>query len=471
MIDPASRALSASPPRRHGIRAAFLLASILVTPPLMAQAPATSLTLYNDGRVLVRRLVSLDLKKGESTQLVPLGEVDPATLFTLDSGVTLLGSRYDAAVDESRALARAIGRTITFQVGKEVVSAEVLGVNPERYRMTDGTVSFQRPGTPRFPAELVSLQPTLALTLGSDRARKDLRLGYFTQGGGWGASYQVILGGATARITGAAVVNGGPLRVEEAELQLLAGQVSVAAPQQDRYRLEGRMVGNAAAAMEAKMGEQKVGEFHLYTLPGRVSLEPGVITTVALFPAADAKTTKTYQVHGQIPWWGGLEQNGSEAEEPVNVVYTVVRVRKTDFGDRPIPAGVVRIFEPDSDGRLQLVGEAATDHTPAGEDLRLNAGTAFDLTAKRIQTTYTTRRDTTVAGVNRTIATADYKVTLTNAGTDPATVEVLEERGGEWSVVSSSIKAEKLSSTRTRFRVLVPAAGKATLTYRVRVIW
>ncbi|MDZ4865502.1 MAG: hypothetical protein SGJ01_18975 [Gemmatimonadota bacterium] len=450
---------------------AFLLPALLATTPLMAQAPATSLTLYNDGRVLVRRLVSLDLKKGESTQLVALGEVDPATLFTLDSGVTLLGTRYDAAVDESRALNRAIGRTLTFQVGKEIVSAEVLGVNPERYRLTDGTITFQRPGSPRFPAELVSLQPTLSLSLAADRARKELRLGYFTQGGGWGASYQVILGGATARITGAAVVNGGPLRVEDAELQLLAGQVSVAAPERDRYRLEGRMVANAAMAMDAKMGEQKVGEFHLYTLPGRVSLEPGVITTVALFPAADAKTTKTYQVHGRIPWWGGLDQNGDEAEEPVNVVYTVLRARKTDFGDRPIPAGVVRLFEPDSAGRLQLVGEAATDHTPAGEDLRLNAGTAFDLTAKRIQTTYSTRRDTTVAGVNRTIATADYKVTLTNAGSEPAAVEVLEERGGEWSVVSSSIKAEKLSSTRTRFRVLVPAAGKATLTYRVRVIW
>ena len=450
---------------------AFLLPALLATTPLMAQAPATSLTLYNDGRVLVRRLVSLDLKKGESTQPVPLGEVDPATLFTLDSGVTLLGTRYDAAVDESRALNRAIGRTLTFQVGKEIVSAEVLGVNPERYRLTDGTITFQRPGSPRFPAELVSLQPTLSLSLAADRARKELRLGYFAQGGGWGASYQVILGGATARITGAAVVNGGPLRVEEAELQLLAGQVSVAAPERDRYRLEGRMVANAAMSMDAKMGEQKVGEFHLYTLPGRVTLEPGVITTVALFPAADAKTTKTYQVHGQIPWWGGLDQNGSEAEEPVNVVYTVLRARKTDFGDRPIPAGVVRLFEADGAGRLQLVGEAATDHTPAGEELRLNAGTAFDLTAKRIQTTYTTRRDTTVAGVNRTIATADYKVTLTNAGTEPATVEVLEERGGEWSMVSSSIKAEKLSSTRTRFRVLVPAAGKATLTYRVRVIW
>jgi hypothetical protein len=48
---------------------------------------------------------------------------------------------------------------------------------------------------------------------------------------------------------------------------------------------------------------------------------------------------------------------------------------------------------------------------------------------------------------------------------------VIENRGGEWTVVSSSIKGEKLSSTRTVFRVPVPARGKATLTYRVRVIW
>ena len=51
------------------------------------------------------------------------------------------------------------------------------------------------------------------------------------------------------------------------------------------------------------------------------------------------------------------------------------------------------------------------------------------------------------------------------------TVEVLEERGGEWSVLSSSLPAEKLSSTRTRFRVSVPPKGEATLSYRVRVVW
>ena len=130
----------------------------------------------------------------------------------------------------------------------------------------------------------------------------------------------------------------------------------------------------------------------------------------------------------------------------------------------------MRLFQPDSGGRPQLVGEAAMDHTPAGEDVRLAAGTAFDLTARRVQTTYNTRRDSTKAGW-RTIATADYRVTITNATDSATTVDVREERNGEWSVLSSSVPAEKLSSTITRVRVKVPARGDGTVTYRVRVVW
>jgi hypothetical protein len=60
---------------------------------------------------------------------------------------------------------------------------------------------------------------------------------------------------------------------------------------------------------------------------------------------------------------------------------------------------------------------------------------------------------------------------LKNAGDSAVTVVVQEERAGEWSVVSSSVPAEKVSSTITRFRVRVPAKGEAALTYRLRVIW
>jgi len=435
----------------------------------LAQAPATSLTIYNDGRVLVRRSLGLEIGKGESEQRVAIGAVNPGSVFPLDPDVAIVGATYDGAVDQQSVLRRALGRRLTFRSGRDTVSAELVGVDPERYRLADGTITFDRPGLPQFPADLVILEPTLRLNLNSAAAKKDLRLGYFTEGGGWFASYQVIIARETARVMGQAVVNGGPLRVKDAELQLLAGQVSVAAvPSDTRPRREAMMVAKEAVALP---GEQKVGEFHVYTLAGRSTLEPGLITTVALFSPTTARVRKSFEVRGQIPYWGGLPQYGEEDDLPVSVTYTVERPAKSDLGGRPLPGGIARLFEADSGGRLQLIGEAAFDHAPAGEDLRLAAGTAFDLTAKRVQTGYVTRRDSAGGGGWRTIATADYRVSLANAGTQAVTVDVIEERGGEWSIVSSSIKPVKRSSTRTAFPVPVPAGGKATLTYRVRVIW
>jgi hypothetical protein len=234
--------------------------------------------------------------------------------------------------------------------------------------------------------------------------------------------------------------------------------------------MEARVAMNAAYDKREVATEQRVGEFHLYSLPGRTTLLPGLTSTIALFEPAQVKYERAYVVRGQVPWWGMLPQQGDETDVPVEVVYTLKRPRKTDFGDRPLPGGVVRLFQSDSAGRAQLVGEAAMDHTPAGEDVRLSAGQAFDLTARRVQTTYVTRRDSTRAGW-RTQATADYRVTLRNATDTAVSVDVQEERSGEWSVLQSSVPAEKLSSTVTRFRVKVPAKGEATLTYKVRVIW
>jgi hypothetical protein len=452
--------------------AALLFPLAAHAPPLSAQ---TSLTLYNDGRTLVRWTVPLDIVKGQTQQTAVTGPADPGSVFSLDPDVTIVSGTYDAGVDEQSVLRRAVGRRLTFRLGKDTLSATVLGVDPVRYQLADGTIAFSSPGVPQYPADLVTVDPRYDMTIRSTRSRKGLPLGYFTSGAAWSASYQVILGAAgTARVIGQAVVNSGPLRFREAEIQLLAGQVSaVLGPLEYGLRQEAMAVGRMARADVASPPvEQKVGEFHLYTLPGRWSLEPGIVRTIGLFEPADTRVTKSFEVRGRLPYWGGLPQYGDEEEVPVSVFYTVVRPRKSDLGGRPLPGGVVRLFEPDSAGRAQLIGEARIDHSPAGEDLRLNAGTSFDITAKRVQTSYSTRRDSTgQRGVWRTLATADYRVTLTNAGDSAATVDVIEERGGEWSVISSSHKPEKLSSTRTRFRMPVPAGGDATLTYRVRVIW
>jgi hypothetical protein len=455
------------------IRVAGLL--LLLVP---ASAPSigaqTSLTIYNDGRVLVRRTVSLAVPKGGSTQRVALGALDPASLFSLDSAVAIGRLTYDGAVDEASVLRRSVGKRLVFRLpeSKDTLSALVLGVDPLRLQLPDGRVTFSPPGAALYPGEVVVTEPTVALRLESARAQDRLRLGYFTTGAGWSASYQVVLAGSDARVTGGAVLQSQTLRAEDAEVQLLAGAVGRAeAPQPPPVPLQAR-AAMAADAMEEKraVSEQRVGEFHLYSLPGRATLMPGLATAVALFEPVQVRYERSYVVRGLVPWWGMLPQQGDESGAPVEVFYTLKRPRKTEFGDRPLPAGVARLFQADSAGRAQLVGEAAMDHTPAGEDVRLSAGTAFDLTARRVQTSYTTRRDSTKAGW-RTSATADYKVTVRNAGESAATVDVLEERSGEWTVLQSSVPPEKVSSTVARFRIKVPARGESIVTYRIRVVW
>jgi len=424
----------------------------------------------------MRRTLPLAVPRGASTQRLTLGSLDPATLFSLDSSVTVVGLSYDGAVDEASALRRSVGKRLVFRLpeSKDTLSALVLGVDPLRLQLPDGRISFTMPGTALYPADVVVTDPSASLALRSTRAQDRVRLGYFTGGASWQASYQVVLGSSEARVTGMAVLASQSLRAENAEVQLLAGEVSQAKQGREPPRplmQEMRVAAQAADAVSEFAGEQRVGEFHLYTLAGRSTLLPGLTTSVGLFEPAQVKYERNYVVRGDTPYWGFLPQQGEETTPPVEVVYTLTRLRKSEFGDRPLPGGVARLYQPDSAGGLQLVGEAAIDHTPAGNDLRLNAGNAFDITAKRVQTSYSTRRDSTRARGVHTVATADYRVTLKNATDSAVTVMVQEERAGEWSVVSSSVPAEKVSSTVTRFRVRVPAGGEARLTYRLRVIW
>jgi hypothetical protein len=456
----------------HGLTIASAIAGPFTSTPAAGQ---TSLTIYNDGRVQVRRSVAANLPKGSSTQRLALGPLDPATLFSLDSSVTLDRVSYDGAVDEASVLRRSVGKRLVFRLSdpRDTVSALVLGVDPLRLQLPDGRISFSPPGLALYPSDVVVVEPAVVLGVRSARAQDQVRLGYFTTGASWQASYQVVLGREDARVTGMAVLPSESLRAENAEVHLLAGSVGRAqppgGPPQPLMRKELR--ADAMAAVSEAATEQRVGEFHLYSLPGRTTLLPGQTTSIALFDPAQVKYERAYVVHGDVPYWGFLPQQGEELQPPVEVNYTLKRPRKSDFGDRPLPGGVARLYQQDTSGGLQLVGEASTEHTPAGNDLRLNAGHAFDLTAKRVQTSYVTRRDSTKARGVHTVATADYRVTLKNATDSAVAIDVQEERAGEWSVLASSVPGEKVSSTVTRFRVRVPPRGEAVLTYRIRVIW
>ena len=434
------------------------------------RAQETSLTIYQDGRVLVRRTVAVPVARGMSTLPVDLGAqgVDPGTLVALDDGAQIRGASAAAATGPEAALRRAVGREMEWMLiggdsAPRFVRGTLLSVDPIAVRV-DGRVVYAPPGTPAFPESLVSLTPRVNLTVESARELSSLRLAYQLNGLQWRVAYALVLprgGAGRGAITGLATIeNPGGLTFGGAEVQLLAGDVrrTAAGP---RGFAEGAVMMRAAAVAPAP-AEEAVGETHVYTLPGTVDLAPGETRTVALFPRVEAPVEPEYLLrHGWYVFQARQPQD--ERDLHAEVSYLVRRPARTPFGDTPLPAGVVRVLAPDSAGRLQLLGETQIAHTPAGRELHLATGTAFDVTAQRTQVTFEPH------GPRE--AVSSYRVVIRNAKTEAVTVQVLEEFPGAWEVLSSSVAAERLSASSARFPVSVPAGGEATLEYRVRVQW
>src|SRR3989454_647378 len=298
----------------------------------------TSLSVYADGRVVVRRALPQPLDKGRNTVVLKEG-IDPATIFSPDTAVALVAAQARGATTQQEALARARGQTLAFAREKDTIRATVVSVEPPQYRLGDGRFLLATPGTPLFPAELVRSEPQVTLAVEASRSRPRTEIAYSAAGASWEAVYQIVLAEGRASVSGAATVRSQAVRADSAEVQLVAGSIARARSPQP---LRGMIMAQAVLAPEeaASASEQAVGETHVYQLPGRVALEPGVPVTTALFPRAATSYLQELIVPGALPWRGFFGSAPAEPDRvPVQVWDTLKRGRGAPFGDRPLPAG------------------------------------------------------------------------------------------------------------------------------------
>src|SRR3989442_13713036 len=212
---------------------------VFVATPLAAQ---TSLSIYRDGRVVVRRTLPQALQQGRNAVTLRLEALDPATLFSPDTAISVTSATVRYPSTSNDALARAVGQTISFVRGKgDTVRATVVRVDPPQYKLSDGRLLLGPPGEALFPAELVRTSPEALLVLDASRARQRTELAYVAQGMTWEALYQVVLAGAKAQLSGTATITSQGLAADSAEVQLVAGAIRrTRAPQ----ALEGAQSGD-----------------------------------------------------------------------------------------------------------------------------------------------------------------------------------------------------------------------------------
>jgi hypothetical protein len=377
--------------------------------------------------------------------------LDPQKLLQKYVGkeVTLVCAEKDAGSTrwvETKAVLLANNNGPVWKIGNEIVT----GMPVDSYRFPD------------LPENLYS-RPTLVWML-ENRGGESQRVeaSYLTSNMNWNADYVLTVGRdeKSADLDGwVTLVNNSGVAYSNAKLQLVAGQLNRVAPAD---RTVAAVMMKSEVANAPQFGQEAFSEYHLYTLGRRTSIQNNESKQISLLSGSGVPVEKYLLVEGQQYWFRGPQGIGNPISQPVKVLYRFKNDEKSSLG-MPLPAGTVRVYQADSKGGIQFVGEDRIDHTPKDETLKIHVGNAFDVVCERKETDYKKISSNTIE--------LEYQITLRNHKDTAVTVEVREPIGGDWEVLNSNFKWTKLDATTLGFSIPVEKDGTATLDYRVRVKW
>jgi hypothetical protein len=378
--------------------------------------------------------------------------LDPQKLLQKYVGkeVTLVRPEKDAGSTrwvETKAVLLANNGGPVWKIGNEIVT----GMAVDSYRFPD------------LPENLYS-RPTLVWMLENRGAESQrVEASYLANNMSWNADYVLTVGRdeKSADLDGwVTLVNNSGVAYSNAKLQLVAGKLNRVST--------GVGVGGGAGVMKAdvtaapQFGQEAFSEYHLYTLSRRTSIQNSESKQISLLTGSGVPVEKYLLVEGQQYWFRNPTGIGNPVKQPVRVLYRFKNDEKSGLG-MPLPAGTVRVYQADSKGGIQFVGEDRIDHTPKDETLKIHVGDAFDVVCERKETDY--------KKIATNVVEFEYQITLRNHKASAVTVEVREPIGGDWEVLSSNFKWTKLDATTLGFSIPVEKDGTATLDYRVRVKW
>jgi hypothetical protein len=316
---------------------------------------------------------------------------------------------------------------------------------------------------PDLPANLYS-KPTLVWLLRNAHAgEQTVEASYLTNDMNWSADYVLTVRSdqKSADLNGwVTVVNNSGAAFRNAQLQLVAGELHrVMEGAADRLT---KMRAEMAAPAPPQFAQEALSEYHLYTLERRTNLQNNETKQISLLFAPGFQIQKVFQVDGQAYYYRSPTRPGAPVKDPVQV-HVKFQNSETNSLGMPLPAGTVRVYQGDSKGRVQFIGEDHIDHTPKGETLDLHIGNAFDVIEERKQTDY--------QKLGSDLYEMAYEIKIRNHKPEPITVEVNEPIGGDWKMIESTFPYVKTAAFAAQFTVAVTADGESVIRYRVRVRW
>ncbi|MDX1421246.1 MAG: hypothetical protein R3181_14870 [Rubricoccaceae bacterium] len=468
----------------------LLLAAALFAVPAAAQSPVVSLpetqagvslTVYNGGYAVVREVRPLDLARGMNLVRWEgvAAQIDPTTLairsLTAPGALSVREQNYQYhLIGTNSVLDAAVGQPIRLirEIGDETVVEEgVLLSQPSQgriIRLDDGRILVNPEGTielAALPAGLLS-RPSLLWHLAAARAgQHETQVSYMTNGITWKADYVAVVDDAETAVdvTGWVTLdNQSGASYRDARLQLLAGDVRRV---QDARPMMQRGYADMAVAEAAAppFQEEAFFEYHLYTLDGTTTIQQRETKQMELLSATDAGVQRRLIFDGGGHFYPVRRRpgaGGATTELSAAVVLELENSTENQMG-MPLPAGTVRVYKADREGRLQFLGEDRIDHTPRNERLRLYIGDAFDVVG--------TRRQVAERRLSDRVREITVEVEVRNRKETAAEVAVVERLYGDWTITEHSHDYETLDARTIEFPLTLGPDETATVRYTARI--
>lgn len=433
-----------------------------------------AVTAYNNGIALVRDVRAIELPTGEvRLQFEDVAQqIRPETVslrsISNPGSVSILEQNYEYdLISPQKLMEKYIGLTVRLQSFSDrdeftLVDATLLSTNGGPVYEVDGEIFIGHPGTvvlPEIPENLIA-KPSLIWILNNDRREQRIEATYLTGGISWKADYVITLAkdDASMDVSGWVTMNNqSGTTYENAKLKLVAGDVNVVTPAA-RMKLGRAAVAFEMAAASTMPQQEAFAEFHLYTIPRRTTIKQNQSKQLALLQANDVQTTKVYEYRGQVHYYSSPMP--AMLEEHISVFIKFENEEENNMG-MPLPAGVMRIYQEDSEGMLQFAGEDRIQHTPKDETVTLRMGKAFDVIGERVQTDYTR--------VNPRVHESTFEITLRNHKEEDIVVDIIEPMPGDWQILEESQAHVKRDARTAVYSVPVEADGESVVRYRVRV--
>ena len=303
------------------------------------------------------------------------------------------------------------------------------------------------------------LKPTLVLEIENKKETNHLlQLKYITDGINWKADYVGELSSDDKKmdLTGWVTVdNKSGATYKNAKLKLIAGDVRKI--QKYRHYDMTFTAEMKKAAGAPQFVEKSFFEYHIYTLNRPTTIKNNQTKQIMLLTASGIPVIKKYIYDGAVYRyyhynnWHNLPYNDKVE------VHIVFENKKENNLGIPLPKGKVRFYKRDTDNTTQFIGEDYIDHTPKNEKVELTLGKAFDIKGERKVVEH--------KRISSRVYQDTYQIKLRNHKKEKVEIGVIEHLYGDWEIVKSSQKYEKVDANTIKFVVDAFPEKEVVITY------